>query len=621
MDSAVRTPALLPPLTRVFGPVTGRRVLRLLGLYLLMAAAGSALALLSHDGHWQALGLGLVLPGGGFLAHYDLITAAGIWHLVAAVSAAGLFALALGVWFGTGNIVAPPAVWLGAAFWAATMPHGEARNYAITTVFAVADLILLVIAVVTIARYLFAIRQRKADNAFLATSHAVFPVRDSDDEMSLDHLKRLRFALDRALQPVEAFDGFEHLDPFQTAAIRYQINFLAYGLALSHARFTPAFAGYGLEAQRLMIGKLAEPSVWSYWKLENLWGNFSADANPLGRDNIMYTGFLGLQMALLKASTGADDFDAGKRFRLGSDLAFDAGDIEARLVAEYDRSPFCLYPCEPNWIYPLCNTIGAAALLPGGGWPVMEDRFRHGLDEEFLDHFGRFVPCRSSRTGLALPAIGGAMPLAMPCFFLSALAPDIALRQWLLLRRRLFTRDGRFNRAAFWQIDTGNYTLSRASAYTAAMLAAAELGDNEVYDACLAALEDECPAVEDRGVIHRRHASVWAHGVELMARGGTRDGFRDLLKKPHDHSGPRLEDVDYADVLVASAHVEDGVLRAVLYGVKDDATIEIAVAGLAPRVRYALHGGASGHIVADDAGVARFTIHLKGRTLLRLHPE
>jgi hypothetical protein len=204
-----------------------------------------------------------------------------------------------------------------------------------------------------------------------------------------------------------------------------------------------------------------------------------------------------------------------------------------------------LIACEPNWIYPLCNTIGASAILAYDAlkhqakWMQYEQDFRQHLEAEFLDAFGRYVPCRSARTGLALPAFGGAMPLAMPCFFLNAIFPDLALRQWLLLRRRLFDKQGCFQRNAFWRIDTGNYGYSRASAYTATALAAAELGDQEVYQHCLKALEDECPSVLKDGVIHRQHASVWAHGVEMMARAVTKNSFRDLLLHPRKPTGPR----------------------------------------------------------------------------------
>ncbi|WP_155914761.1 hypothetical protein [Asticcacaulis sp. AC460] len=93
-------PARLPDHTRIFGPVSQRHVLRLTLLYATILGLGFALAELTDSAHLQTFGLGLVLPGGGFLAHYDLTTAAGLWHLVAFAAGAGSFVLALGIWFG-----------------------------------------------------------------------------------------------------------------------------------------------------------------------------------------------------------------------------------------------------------------------------------------------------------------------------------------------------------------------------------------------------------------------------------------------------------------------------------------------------------------------------------------
>lgn len=157
--------------------------------------------------------------------------------------------------------------------------------------------------------------------------------------------------------------------------------------------------------------------------------------------------------------------------------------------------------------------------------------------------------------------------------------------------------------------------------YTAVMLAAAEPGGSEVYDHTLAALEADCPSTDDYGVLHRRHASVWSHRVELMARAGAQNAFRNLLATPSTHAGPRLEGLAYPEILVASAHVENGELRAILYDQKEDIVSEIEVFGLQPHTNYALYGAASGHVVADENGRARFTISLKGRTVLCLHPE
>jgi hypothetical protein len=600
--------------------VTARRVIRLAAVYAAVAVAGIALAVFSENGHLQAFGLGLVLPGGGFLAHYDLVSAAGLMHLAAAVAGLCLFVLACGLWFATGNVVAPPLVWLGAALWAASMPHGRLMPQAVPTAVAIVSLSVVITLVATTIRQISAGARRVADNRYLETAR--YAVSEDDDpfpEMTPEHLARLRFALDRALQPAEGFGGFERLDEFQTAATRYQINFLAYGIALSHARFTPALAGYMQVAQRRMIEKQAQARVWAYWKLENLWGNLKLDAHPVGRENIMYTGFVALQMALFAATTGRDDFARPGGFALQGGTGLSQGDFVARLDTEATRSPFTLVACEPNWIYPLCNTIGFSAVkaLEPARWEAMRDTFLTALDTEFLDYFGRFVPCRSARLGLALPAVGGAMPLAMPCVFLNALEPAVAERQWHLLRRRLFDRRGRFSRAVFWPIDTGNYGFSRASAYTAVAFSAAELGDREVHDACLAALEAECPSLMQDGVIHRRRASVWAHGVELMARATVRDSFRNLIEHGLPKDGPRLEIDDYPRVLVASAHRDGGGLRCVLHG-HGEATLRVT--GLTPGAGYRLTAG-GGVLLADDEGEVRFPVTLDGRTPLRLVPE
>ena len=616
-------PAWLPPHTRVFGPVALSRVRRLIMLYGVVAGLGLTMASLSHDGHVQALGLGLALPGGGFLAHASLNSIMGLWHVAAALSAAGLFVLALGVWFGTGNILAPPAVWLGAAVWAASMHpgmnHAMAHTSGVATVLGIIASIVLALAVATGVRFLWARRQRRCDNAYLAS--ATFEVSDDLDaapEMSLVHLQRLRFALDRALQPVAEFGGFEWLDPFQTAAVRYQINFLAYAIALTQARFTPAFSGYMHQAQINLLDKQAQKRVWGYWGLENLWGNLRLDDNPVGRENIMYTGFVALQMTLLKAN-GGDDFTAPGRFRLNDRLAFCEADFIDRLDSETRRSDFTLFACEPNWIYPLCNTIGASAIRAHdpSRWAGLADRFRAALDSEFLDAFGRFVPCRSARTGLALPAVGGAMPLAMPCFFLNAIAPNIALRQWLLLRRRLFDCGGRFRHKAFWPIDTGNYRFTRASAYSATALAAAELGDRQVFDACMTALDDECPSVVKGGVSHRPRASVWAHGVELMALAGCKDGFRGMTEREVS-GGPKIDGLPYPDVLVAAAHVVSGDLKAVLHG---QGVFQARLTGLEAHHTYRFAGAASGRMAADGDGEIVVGLHLDGRTIFSVERE
>lgn len=606
----------------------------------------------------QTLGLGLMLPGGGFLVDKPII--------FAFLSGVAFFA-ALVIWFGTGNVLAPPFLWLLTALLAAST-RGESASPLSGEICQSTSLIesrqspvadylsgpslehqaaLLVYEIIGGAcffmiclmalRRLVAIRQRNVDNEYLASQqdklNEIFsgPSSAEASEMSRQDLQRLRFVLDRALQPLDRFDGFEWLDQFQTAAVRYQLNFLAYGLAMTQARFTPAFAGYMHQAQINLLDKQANHRIWSYWKLENIWGNLKSDPNPLGRENIMYTGFVALQMALFESSSGRADFSRQKRFDLrhpaGKSYACEDERLIERLEMEYQRSDFFLIACEPNWIYPLCNTIGACAILgydslrQDGKWPKYESEFRHALETEFLDAFGRYIPCRSGYTGLAVPTFGGVMPLALPCFFLNAIAPDLAVRQWLLLRRKLFDRQSRFRLQEFWPIDTGNYGFSRASAYAATALAAAELGDEAVYKHCMGALEQECLSVLKEGVIHRQHASVWAHGVEIMARAVNRNGFRNLLLEPKKNTGFYLENLKYPDVLVSSAHFEKGRLVAVLYPGVKEGVYDISVGGLQPNKRYHVQGAVLKDVIAGQEGKAVFKIMLQGRTCLSFHSE
>ncbi|MEO8387663.1 MAG: hypothetical protein ABI893_01930 [Polaromonas sp.] len=636
--SSINSVATLPPYTRIFGPVAARKIIQLLKLYLLLITVGSAFLLVARQDALQIFGLGLMVPGGGFLAHADICAGSGIGHIAAWLSSVGVLALALLIWFGTGNVLLPPFVWFGSALWAASMDHGAIPPGVIPNVYGMLALVAAAGCLSMLAWFAFAGRQRRIDNDYLVrqtarldTILAAKPSRQKP-EMSLEHLQRVRFALDRALQPLNEFSGFEQRDQFQTAALRYQVNFLAYGIALTQARFTPALGGYMRDAQSKLLHKQTQHRTWAYWALENLWGNLRWNSDPTARENIMYTGFVALQMALFQASAGSQEFSKKGAFKLvhpnGKCYEHSFESLLSRLEEEYERSPFYLMACEPNWVYPLCNTMGAAALRAHDAqygqmkWAARVSEFRRHLDAEFLDGMGRYVPCRSTYTGLALPAIGGAMPLAMPCYFLNALAPDLARRQWLLLRRQLFNSHGRFRRSAFWPIDTGNYGFSRGSAFAATALAAAELGDACVYQNCMDALEHACPTTFSDRVAHRSKASVWAHGVELMARSGGLDSFRDLISNPLPSKGPRLEHLSYPDVLVAAAHADAarGTLQAVLYGGAGDGIQSLGVSGLRPLVPYRVTGASLTQVVADDMGEVRLQVPLAGRTCLTLEP-
>jgi hypothetical protein len=233
------------------------------------------------------------------------------------------------------------------------------------------------------------------------------------------------------------------------------------------------------------------------------------------------------------------------------------------------------------------------------------------------------VPCRSTYTGFALPVIGGAQPQAMPSFFLNATMPDIALRQWLLLRRGLLPAGNRrLARRQFWPIDTGNYRFSRAAAFAGTALAAVEMGDDAVAGLCLAALEEDCPRVVAAGTAHRPNASVWAHAVELLARSGKRNSFRDLIERPRNGANrPCIRDVSYPEVLVARAVHAEGALLATLYFGERPGRYRLGLSGLIPGGSYACDGTEDSSFVAGPRGQAAITVGLAGRSEIRIRPR
>ena len=78
----------------------------------------------------MALGLGLVMPGGGFLVFAAGTPMQVATHVGMTLATLAAFGGALVAWFGSGNIVAPVAVWLGAMLWSASMAHGAPWSHA-----------------------------------------------------------------------------------------------------------------------------------------------------------------------------------------------------------------------------------------------------------------------------------------------------------------------------------------------------------------------------------------------------------------------------------------------------------------------------------------------------------
>jgi len=600
--------------------ISNRATLRLSLIYMGLWGLGLVLLTLS-----PTLSLGLVIPGGGF--------AASAHPILFITGTMLLFGAALFLWFATGNVLGPFVVWIAASLISLGLGARAPSSASIYSIFAIGPVVLTGLWALKYGLWQWRkVKLHKLNVELneirISVKLSEVPLNNEPRELSDKQMAQMRFFLDRALQPILEFEGFEHLDDFQTAAVRYQINFTSYALSLAQYNCLPALGAYLTQAQVNLKAKQEQPEVWRYWAKESAWGNLELSRDPIAKDNIMYSGFVGTQMMMaLKASPHCPEGFMGKLGGKDGDFEFSytQDQLIERLAEQYETAQFGLLPCEPNWIYPLCNFITAAAIRgydtehKTRHWEGLQKRFRAMTDQEFLGIDGHFVPFRSAYTGVAAPQIGGLIMQTFPCFFLNALYPDMAQRQWWLMRKGL---KGRSIRRACWPIDVGNYNYSRAAAYGASALAAAEMGDTELKDKLLALMQEDCSPVLDNGRQYYSKASIWANANAFMAGLTSQGDFQRLMNNQSQKTGPYIDKANPNDIMFSSAYQKDGALFFKAHPQKGGSYKSIRIAGLKPSAAYQLiHQSSKTNITSNHKGEADLNIPLLSPSQFQLFPK
>jgi Linalool dehydratase/isomerase len=621
------------------GPVTASRHRRNAVLYGLLCLLAFLPMLLQMSAGWQAFGLGLLMPGAGFLA-------VGGWAVLLFPLTVGVFWLSVVAWFWAGMVVAPITVWLGSAVLAGAMV-GHA-------IWGPAAFLAPLFAAATFGVFQYrGMRKRAADQerlemrkGFFATSLAEVGERvassaaEGERELTPDQLAALRYVLDRALQPVGQYQGYDIIDQFQPAALRYQINHLGFALGLARCHYAPSFQGYLDQAQRNLVETYLARKVWSYWVYESMWGHFNfIDFDPARKSNIMLTGWYGMHVGQYLLTSGDRRYEepGGLTFRLNQRTAYrhDYHTVIQSVVDNFERSDFCLFPCEPNWVYPVCNMYGMSALAVHDrlyGTTYVKDllpKWLDMLDKEFTDGKGSLYGLRSYWTGLAMPFYSGEAGFA---FFANVFSPELGRRLWAIGRKELgffITKDGegkprlslpREALSLLDKIDPGNYRPGSLFAYVAILMSAREFGDDELAEAALRSMDQDCGFSRNGVACYAKGsnlANVWGVEGRLMRTGDFRKSF--VVGPPESVlTGPILTGARYPDVLVARAISDGNGLDLVLYPGAASGPQKIVIERLKPGANYELRGAREATFRADDRGVASFEVELRGRTPLHL---
>jgi hypothetical protein len=632
---------LLPTSPRRLGPVSRKLVTRLVVVLAAVVVIGSLLVVLGGPAA-RAAGLSLVFPGGGLL-----YLAAPWWFLVTIV----LLALAIVLWWGISAHWAIPLVWLGSAV-ASGLLSGAPRWFVddgTTWPWMIPVVYALAIASVTVA----VVRMERTHRRKLATvpdlneylAAATLPAREPDpNEPTAFDAELLDWVYGMALQPLDQFRGFDWGEQIHgPTCVRYQLNMMGYALSVYAANQLPNCPQPVEAALANLILKATDLRVWGYWRTLNTIGNFDRNPDPIVRDNIMLSAYLGDQINLYEAATGSTRFDEPGSLTFvwkdGRTYEYDHHSIAAAVRHNFERNELGFFPCEPGWVFTACNTMGAQALkghdtLHGTAlWPAVEGRWRDAVEIEMMTPDGNLPHIRSKLVGLSFDTgeVPGGEYFSTGTNGFADVAPDLALRAGLLGLRgaeqrmaalRGMIADGVLQLDVAPEPERNTLITTAVPQWTRIIGGARAVGMYDLAAAAMRGMEQDC-GTGQRWPERPLHVGVQNLGIHLMVRWGSPLNTAKLaLRGYRPPFGPILADGPWDDVLVTSARSADGTdLDVGLHPRGAPVTAALTFAALAPGSRYQLTDDRRTVVVAADAaGRGSIELTVDGPLRLRLRP-
>ncbi|PXA86462.1 hypothetical protein DMC47_34800 [Nostoc sp. 3335mG] len=609
----------IPDITRLHGPITRRLLRRFYAGMAALYVVGLLPTLLGMSAQWKAFGFGLIFPGAGFLY------AGGVLGVAFALASFAAFMVILFIWWARGVLVGPPGVLVGTALLsAAWIEGGRGISWMEVGIPVAVAAIHAGFAVQRRREFVAARGRAKAWNPKITAVPPILrdhPV-EARDEMKPGQVAEFRRMLDLALQPVDTWNGFAMNDTWQDGALRYQICTMSWNLALGQYSQLPAFHGYLNTAQENLIRKHIHRNTWNYWYWESLWGNFKADKNPVHIDNIMLTGFLGVSLGLFETASGTSPFKApgSLTFRWDEQTAFpySHSTMLEEVVKNFRRYDYGWFPCEPRWIYSMCNLVGRTSLALHDGRHgtdyvgAIGDRFERTMEEEMMLPDGRVRVCTSAPFGFTVPSLSGLFGETWGIRFLTPHAPEQAERLWQILKQDFIhvMPDGGLD---FRLLPLGWDTRKPAdfsrwpelNPLVMVLWAASEMGDEAIIAATRKTMDERY----GEGIAD---AMSWA-GTNTV-RNMVVKGLPDAWAK-----GPILADAVYPEAIVTRAVTDGEALSLVLQPGGESGNTRLGFGRLVPGRRYRVRQSGA-ELTGGADGKATLDILLAGRTEIDLVP-
>ncbi|HYD08541.1 MAG TPA: hypothetical protein VEA78_00455 [Acidimicrobiales bacterium] len=627
---------LLPEDPPRLGPISRRLLARTVALVVVLQVAGALLAFGAGTEGARAAGLSLVFPGAGFLYVGQ--------PLLFAVTVA-LLVVALVLWWGLSAHLAIPLVWAGSALGAWALA-GPSWDWAVPVAY--------VCAAAAIGYALFRFEKRYQSkrakipelNEYLASAEPIErePMVREPDAMDGE---LLRWIYDVALQPDDGLKGLDWGEQFHGGTqLRYQLNAYCWALSLFAVNFVPNAPAQVERSLARLVEKHTDLRVWRYWRTLNLLGNFDANPDPIVRDNIMFSAFLGDVINMYEAATGSDRFDRPGSLTFvwkdGRTFEYDHHSIADAVKANYDRSRLGFFPCEPGWSFTVCNVMGAQSLLGhdtlhgSSLWSAVRDRWVRTLDEEYLTPDGTYAHIRSNHLGLSWDT--GEVPNGhyfsngsnrfadiLPAHARRASALELrGAPEKMAMLAIMVSPEGRLD-MELPEVPERHRTRSSAlPSWTGVIAGSRMVGQYALHDAALDASARQC-GTGQRWPERPLAAGSSALGGHMLIRWATPTSGAELnLRGYVPPVGPVLDSTAWDDVLVVKARSVDGASLDLVVEPWRSAVgpASFGFRQLVPAQRYVVtaDGAVVGELIADTDGRASTDVAVAARVALRVEP-
>jgi hypothetical protein len=644
-DAAAGGPLLLPSSPPRLGPESRRLLGRLAVTLLMWQVVAGALIVVGGEAA-TAAGTSMVFPGAGLL--YVASPLLFLGSLVALL-------VALVLWWGVSAHVAIPIVWVGAGVVAVALVDGPRWFVDRGTTWGWAVPAAYAMAVASVGLMVWRVEQayrRKLAkvpelNEYLLGAQLPERITERRELDDMD-AELLRWAYAFAFQPEDGLDGLDWGEQFHGGTqLRYQLNSLTWAMTLYAANHLPNAPAQITKALETMVRKHTDLRVWKYWRTLNLVGNFDSNPDPIRRDNIMFSAFLGDVINSVEAATGSDTFDKPGSLEFvwldGRTFSYDHHSLAEAVQRNFERSRLGFFPCEPGWSFTVCNVMGAQALhghdVAHGtdSWPKVRDRWTHTLDHEYLTPDGSYAHIRSNHVGLSWDTgeVPGGHYFANGTHRFVDILPDHARRARALELRgaapkmaglSAMVRDGRLDLDLPAELERHRTRRSKLLPWIKVIGGARLVGDARLVDAAIRSSAEKCATGKqwpDRPV----DGSASATGSYMLLRWSSPLDLAALNMRGFVAPvGPILAATDWDSVLVTEAVCDDGsTLELSLRptGAAAVSSVDLLFASLTPGARYVLDmgDGPSTTVTADDTGRATATVDLPGAARAVLRPE